>query len=88
LVPGAQPVAITQYRYSPKLKTEIETQVADLLKADMIRPSHSPFSSPVLLVKKKDQTWQMYVDYRMLNALTVKSKFPIPVIDELLDELS
>jgi hypothetical protein len=88
LVAGAQPVCIRQYRYSPKLKSEIENQVSELLRTGMIRPSRSPFSSPVLLVKKKDQTWRMCVDYRMLNALTVKSKFPIPVIDELLDELA
>jgi hypothetical protein len=88
LVPGAQPVCIRQYRYSSKLKSEIENQVSELLRTGMIRPSRSPFSSPVLLVKKKDQTWRMCVDYRMLNALTVKSKFPIPVIDELLDELA
>lgn len=88
LVPGAQPVSIWQYCYSPKLKTEIEEQVSELLKHGMIQPSTSPFSSPVLLVRKKDNTWRMCVDYRMLNALTIKSKFPIPVIDELLDELA
>lgn len=88
LVPGAQPVAVRPYRYSPALKTKIETQVNEMLKSGLIHPSTSAFSSPVLLVHKKDGTWRFYVDYRQLNALTVKGKFPIPMIDELLDELS
>lgn len=88
LMPRAQPVSIRQYRYSPALKSEIEKQVSKLLQSGFIRPSTSPFSSPVLLVRKKDRSCRMCVDYQMLNALTIKSKFPIPVIDELLDELS
>jgi hypothetical protein len=75
------------YRVAPDLKTEIEKQVKELLDQGVIQLSNSPFGS-LILVKKGDKTWRLVVDYRHLNALTVKGKYPLPVIDELLDELA
>jgi hypothetical protein len=86
-MPGVQPVNIKPYRYNPTQKDEIERQVREMLVNGVVQPSRSPFSSPVLLVKKKDGSWRFCVDYRQLNALTVKNKYPLPVVDELLDEL-
>uniref|UniRef100_A0A2N9HH28 Reverse transcriptase n=1 Tax=Fagus sylvatica TaxID=28930 RepID=A0A2N9HH28_FAGSY len=84
---GVPPHCQRPYRYPHYQKTEIEKIVQDLLDSGCVRPSQSPFASPVLLVRKADGSWRMCVDYRGLNKETVKDKFPIPVVDELLDEL-
>jgi len=88
LLPGASPVFIRPYRYPLGLKDEIERQVNDMLSQGIIQPSTSPFSSPVLLVKKKDGSYRFCVDFYHLNALTAKSKFLVPVFGELMDELA
>jgi hypothetical protein len=68
-------------------KTTIEAIIKQMLQNGEIQTSCSPFSSPVILVKKKDKSWRLCVDYRGLNSLTIKNKFPIPFIEDLLDEL-
>lgn len=88
LMTRVKPVNLWPYRYNPAQKDEIERQVTEMLRQGIIQPSTSPFSSPVLLVQKKDKTWRFCVDYQHLNAVTIKNKYPLPIIDELLDELA
>lgn len=87
LLPGAVPVNSRPYRYSPKHKDEIERQVKELLAVGLTTPSTSPFASPVLLVQKKDGSCRFCVDYGKLNSITIKNRFPMPLIEEILDEL-
>jgi hypothetical protein len=87
LISGATPVNIRAYWYPPQLKDEIDTQVRSMPAQGLIQPSSSPFSSPMLLVQKKDGSWRFCVDYRYLNALIVKFVYPIPMFDQLVDEL-
>jgi hypothetical protein len=88
LVPGAIPVNSRPDRYSPFHKNEIEKQIKALLEAGLIVPSVSTFASPVLLVKKKDGTWRFCVDYRKINDLTINNRFPMPLAEEILEELA
>jgi hypothetical protein len=81
------PVAVRPYRYPQLQKDTLERQCEEMLRQGTVRASTSLFSAPVLLVKKSDGSWCFCVDYRALNAATVKDKLPIPVVKELLDEL-
>jgi hypothetical protein len=83
----ATPVIIAPYRHPKKFKDEIEKAIKELLAMGHIRPNRSPFASSVVLVLKKDGTLRMCIDYRVLNKKTIKNRYPIPRIDELMDEL-
>eukprot|EP00253_Pinus_taeda_P003746 PITA_03746 len=87
LVPSVAPVSRAPYRMSVPELTELKMQLQELLDKDYIRPSVSPWGAPVLFVKKKDGTLRMCIDYRQLNKLTIKNKYPLPRIDELFDQV-
>jgi len=87
LVPEAGPVSMAPYRVAPAELIELKKQVEDLLEKQFIRPSVSTWGAPVLLVKKKDGGSRLCVDYRQLNKLTIKNKYPLPRIDDLMDQL-
>ena len=87
LEPRAKPLNITPYRYPHHYKTEIERLTQVLLKRGVISKSRSPYATPVVLVRKKDGSFRLCIDYRGLNKVTIKNKFPISFIDEMMDEL-
>ena len=84
---GIPPVNERPYKYPYFQKSKIKKILNELLELGSIQPSQSPFSSPVLLVRKVDGSWKKCIDYIALNKDTIKDKVPIPVVDELLDEL-
>ena len=87
VVPGSTPASITSYRMDPLELKELKLQLQELLEKGFIRPSVSPWGSPVFFVKKKDGTLRLCIDYRQLNKLTLKNKYPLPRIDDLFDQL-
>ncbi|KAL5767474.1 hypothetical protein ACOSQ2_014257 [Xanthoceras sorbifolium] len=87
VVPGTSPVSIAPYRMAPAELKELKIQLQELLDKGFIRPSVSPWGAPVLFVKKKDGSLRLCIDYRQLNKLTVKNKYPLPRIDDLFDQL-
>lgn len=87
LEPGSRPPAQRMFRYSQAERDEIQRQITQLLSQGLIEPSSSPFGAPVLFARKKDGTLRMCVDYRQLNRITVKNRYPLPRIDDLLDRL-
>ncbi|GKB37382.1 putative reverse transcriptase domain-containing protein [Tanacetum coccineum] len=87
LIPGAAPVARTPYRLAPSEMQELSNQLQELTDRGFIRPSTSPWGAPILFVKKKDGSFRMCIDYRELNKLTIKNRYPLPRIDDLFDQL-
>ncbi|TYK28653.1 reverse transcriptase [Cucumis melo var. makuwa] len=87
LVPGAKPPAKNAYRMAPPELAELRKQLDELLNAGFIRPAKAPYGAPVLFQKKKDGSLRLCIDYRALNKLTVRNKYPLPIITDLFDRL-
>jgi hypothetical protein len=88
LQPGTTPISRWPYKMTPKELAELKVQLNELLDKGYILPSSSPWGCPALFVKKKDQSLRLCVDYRPLNVVTVKNKYPLPRIDILFDQLA
>jgi hypothetical protein len=87
LVLGTKPVSMAPYCMSAVELAELKKQLEDLLDKKFVRPSVSPWGAPVLLVKKKDGSMRLCIDYRQLNKVTIKNRYPLPRIDDLMDQL-
>ena len=85
---GTRPIRQHPHRLGPEKEAEAERQVKDLLEKKLIEPASGAWSSPVVLVKKKDGGWRFCIDYRKLNAVTIQDAYPLPRIDESLDALA
>jgi len=87
LLPGTAPISKRPYRIAVNELEELKKQLKELLYKNCIRPSSSPWGAPVIFVEKKDGTQRMFVDYRSLNEVTIKNKYPLPRIEDLFDQL-
>nr|GEZ43551.1 putative reverse transcriptase domain-containing protein [Tanacetum cinerariifolium] len=87
LIPGAEPISKAPYRMAPVELKELKDQLQELLERGFIRPSVSPWGAPVLFVKKKDGSMRLCIDYRELNKITIRNRYPLPRIDDLFDQL-
>ena len=87
VLPDTKPISIPPYRMAPAELKELKEQLKDLLEKGFIRPSSSPWGAPVLFVRKKDGSLRMCIDYRQLNKVTIKNKYPLPRFDDLFDQL-
>jgi hypothetical protein len=88
LKPGTSPIYKTPYRMATPELAELKEHIKELLEKGFIRPSSSPWGAPVIFVPKKDDTQRLCMDYHALNEVTVKNKYPLPMIDVLFDQLS
>nr|GFC83546.1 putative nucleotidyltransferase, ribonuclease H [Tanacetum cinerariifolium] len=87
LIPGAEPISKAPYRLAPVELKELKDQLQELLERGFIRPSVSPWGAPVLFVNKKDGSMRLCIDYRELNKITIRNRYPLPRIDDLFDQL-
>ena len=85
LHPGMSPISMNPHRMAPVELQELKVQIQELLDKGIIRSSTSPWGAPVLFEKKKDKTLQLCIDYRQLNRVTIKNRYPLPRIDDLFD---
>ena len=88
LMPRTAPISRVPYRLAPIELKELKVQLEDMIEKRFIRPSHSPWGAPVLFVKKKDGSLRLCIDYKGLNKVMIKNKYPLPRIDDLFDQLA
>ena len=87
LHPGTSPISMTPHRMAPIELQKLKVQLQELLEKGFIRATTSPWGAPVLFAKKKDRTLRLCIDYRQLNRVTIKNRYPLPMIDDLFDQL-